>query len=72
MQGKLEKGMCTNSNKYWPSEAVMKRHRKCHRVNQVLLQLPSYVESMKTSDSKIGKSNNESIKTKKVSKQAFG
>ena len=31
MVDKLKKGICTHCNSYWPSQAAMKRHAKCHK-----------------------------------------
>ena len=30
MEGKLKKGICAQCHSYWPSQAAMKRHMKCH------------------------------------------
>ena len=30
LDGKLEKGRCKKCAEYWPSQAAMMRHRKCH------------------------------------------
>ena len=30
LDGKLEKGICKKCGEYWPSQAAMMRHRKCH------------------------------------------
>ena len=31
MKDKLKKGICKKCDKYWPSEAAMKRHKNAHR-----------------------------------------
>lgn len=35
MKEKLKKGICSTCQSYWPSQAAMQRHRKCHRASVV-------------------------------------
>ena len=41
LDGKLEKGICKKCGAYWPSQATMIRHRKCHRQTTVVVESDS-------------------------------
>ena len=41
LDGKLVKSICKKCGAYWPSQAAMIRHRKCHRKTTVVAESDS-------------------------------
>ena len=54
MKDKLENGICNICDKYWPSEAVMKRHKKAHKKQMKIVEAASEKVSSESEASDVG------------------
>ena len=43
LKKKLFNGICDKCNKYWPSEAAIKRHKKVHKEQKINIEMESDV-----------------------------
>ena len=44
MSSKLEKCICSTCGSSWPSEAAMKRHKKCHKIGKNEEEINTFLE----------------------------
>lgn len=54
MKEKLENGICNICDKYWPSEAAMKRHKKVHKKQKKTVELENEEVSSESELSDVG------------------
>ena len=55
LKKKLSNGICDKCNKYWPSEAAMKRHKKAHKKRKIKIERDSDVSESEDVSEKITK-----------------
>ena len=54
MKDKLENGICNICDKYWPSEAAMKRHKNAHKKQMKIVEAESEKVSSESEASDVG------------------